>query len=658
MLKKSVATLVAFLLALGLSIAALSPSYADDATPTEPVATESPSSEPQEEPAADESPAPAEEDAGDEAPPAQTSSAARSASAATSYPTTPPAQVDPIPTDPTCESDGSILLPDVAGVTWYVNGTVTAAGTVPAAAGDNIVVKAEAASDGVIPGATRDSRTGKWTRTWTFSMPFVECEPELTGEISAICLNDAPYIHYSVTLIDPDHLSTSDQAVLTLAAGSDSFTYSPALGTITDGTTLEGDLLWPGASVDPITGEANGWPGWEYAGGVWQETTGNYAWSRDGVTATIAVNPELVASLEYPPGNPDCYPGPQEVTPTLTTVETDCDAVGTYTLDDIEGIQWWVDGVPVDPDTYPGSISATAHVTATATGPYVLDPDATTSWDLDFPVGEDCLGLVGSSATGTCEAGSPWIHYQVVLTDPFGEATSHDAELIMSDGTNTVTIPLGTIDPTTLSLSGDVLWPGASIDPVTGEPNGWPGWELVDGEWQETTGNYAWTRSITSATISVNPTMTVALAYPTASPDCLLDPPSGELPTDGLFPTSATLSEQCTTDGSGVLTLGLVDGVSFFEDVNYFVDGVPAASSTVYLSKGVHQVTVTTKSPTDGLDGPTAWQIVVTGGQTCGQLDTLALTGAPTGGWIAAVGALLAIVAGAVLARKRPRTEA
>jgi LPXTG-motif cell wall-anchored protein len=146
----------------------------------------------------------------------------------------------------------------------------------------------------------------------------------------------------------------------------------------------------------------------------------------------------------------------------------------------------------------------------------------------------------------------------------------------------------------------------------------------------------------------------VALAYPPATPSCVTQPPQ-DPPTFGVFPTNAELSEQCTADGTGVLTLGQVDGVSFFEDVNYYIDGVPATSSTVYLQPGTYTVTVTTKSPDDGLDGPTVWRVTVTGGETCGELETLALTGAPVGSWLALAGVLMAIGAG-ILATRRRRT--
>ncbi|WP_157981651.1 hypothetical protein [Protaetiibacter intestinalis] len=568
---------------------------------------------------------------------------------------------EPSTTPPTCTAAGQYTLPDVDKVTWWVDGVETEPGTYTVKAGTKVTVVARATEGTVLKGGVQDPRTLLWSYTWKLDFPKPECQsPELTGQITAICENDVPWISYTVTLVDPDHQSTGDTAELTFQSGSDSFTFIPALGTIHDGETLSGRVLWPGAAIDG-DGDPIGWPGWSNEGGVWHEIDGNYAWTRDGVTAIISVNPSISDDLEYPSGNPYCNPGPTVIEPTLSSVPATCDATtsGTFTLPDIEGIVWKVDGVVTEPGTYSGGTPSTKIVTAEldqSDGPVVLAPGAQTRWELEFTAPKECLTIEGSTATGECLADSPWIFYTITLTDPYNQASDHDADIIMTDGTNTVTLPLGTVPPSGV-LTGKVLWPGASVDPDTGEANGWPGWVQVDGEWTTTTdpAHYGWTRVITTATLSVNPEMQVDLTYPPATPDCNTNPPE-DPPTYGIFPTSAVLAQQCTTDGRGVLTLGQVDGVSFFEDVNYFIDGVPATSSTVYLRAGTYEVTVTTKSPNDGLQGATAWRVTVTGAQVCGELETLALTGADAGVLLALGGILVAAgAAAAVTARVRMR---
>lgn len=138
--------------------------------------------------------------------------------------------------------------------------------------------------------------------------------------------------------------------------------------------------------------------------------------------------------------------------------------------------------------------------------------------------------LAGSTATGECDGDVPWISYNVVLVDPDGSVGANPAaDLVLSNGSQSVTLPLGPLVGN--ELSGRVLWPGASVD-GQGNPTGWPGWAFENGQWVETDGNYAWTRGPITATIVVNPELPVALSYPAATPECANGPLlSGDSPT-------------------------------------------------------------------------------------------------------------------------------
>lgn len=125
--------------------------------------------------------------------------------------------------------------------------------------------------------------------------------------------------------------------------------------------------------------------------------------------------------------------------------------------------------------------------------------------------------LAGSFAMADCDRDVPWISYSVVLNDPDGVVTNHDAVLVLARGGESVELPLGTIVDG--QLSGRVLWPGASVD-GSGNATGWPGWAFENGQWVETNGNFAWTRGAISAVIRVNPDLSVPLAYPPASAAC------------------------------------------------------------------------------------------------------------------------------------------
>lgn len=162
--------------------------------------------------------------------------------------------------------------------------------------------------------------------------------------------------------------------------------------------------------------------------------------------------------------------------------------------------------------------ASSAATAATDTDSYAPSPPATPS-------------LSGSTASPACSADVPWITYSVVLTDPDDIATGHTARLVLSDGSNTYTITLG--DLVDGRLSGQVLWPGASVG-EDGRGNGWPGWEQQNGEWVQTEGNFAWTRGDITATIEVDPSIAVPLSYPPSTPQCLTSPPSAGVTTAGL----------------------------------------------------------------------------------------------------------------------------
>ncbi|MRG61430.1 cell wall protein [Agromyces sp. CFH 90414] len=167
--------------------------------------------------------------------------------------------------------------------------------------------------------------------------------------------------------------------------------------------------------------------------------------------------------------------------------------------------------------------------------------------------------LTGSLATGVCEADVPWIFYDVVLTDPDGQATSRLVTLTLSDGTNSHVIELGELDEDG-TLSGQALWPGASVD-GEGNPTGWPGWEqTADGTWVETDDNFAWTRNVSSAVLAVNPDLPLTLAYPPATPNCLTGPGGGE-GDDGSTPAAAGQGAGLASTGFAGGTIAIVAGI-------------------------------------------------------------------------------------------------
>jgi len=155
--------------------------------------------------------------------------------------------------------------------------------------------------------------------------------------------------------------------------------------------------------------------------------------------------------------------------------------------------------------------------------------------------------LAGSTAVVACEADAAWIDFSITLTDPDGLSTTNTAVLFMTDGTNSTEVPLGELQDN--HLEGRVLWPGASVD-AAGKGNGWPGWVYQNGQWVETSGNFAWTRGEITAEIRTNLSVSVPLSYPPSTPTCVTSP-------GGM---ASTVSLPATGLSAMVLPIGIAGG--------------------------------------------------------------------------------------------------
>ncbi len=359
------------------------------------------------------------------------------------------------------------------------------------------------------------------------------------------------------------------------------------------------------------------------------------------------------------------------------TADTDITSWIKITLD--PNVEYTIDGTVVTEEYTEVTAGVEHTVVATALNGYTLEganpepdswTDTTHTWTftakdsaVDCIPTEPLIDLEGSFATGVCIADSPWIFYEVTMTDPENQATGHSAKLILTDPndpTNTATVELGDLvetSPGIWTLGGGAddkkLWPGASVDPVTGEANGWPGWEQnADGVWVETEGNFAWTRDVTTAVLSVNPQLTVGLKYPDATPDCLNGPPEP--------PTLATVTPEfsytpltCTAAGS--YTLGeLTPGT-----VQWTVNGAKVAVGTYPVTSA--QTLTFVAAPVlaeDGLDSD--WvqpePVVFSQGSAPCDIVKLALTGATNSFGLIWVGLLLGLTGVGFLLMRRRRT--
>jgi len=128
--------------------------------------------------------------------------------------------------------------------------------------------------------------------------------------------------------------------------------------------------------------------------------------------------------------------------------------------------------------------------------------------DSDQPVALDV------AVTPICVLDAPYIDYIITAVN-FTPTSLATIEWLGSNGS-----VVQRLENQPLS-GGRLLWPEASVD-GSGRGNGWPGWELVAGEWREVASTL---RPMATLRVSVNPTAMVNITYPPATPDCNAAPP-------------------------------------------------------------------------------------------------------------------------------------
>ncbi|MCP2638052.1 hypothetical protein K0817_015975 [Microbacterium sp. HD4P20] len=158
-------------------------------------------------------------------------------------------------------------------------------------------------------------------------------------------------------------------------------------------------------------------------------------------------------------------------------------------------------------------------------------------------------GEIGS----VCIGDVPYLGYEVLLPEGYevDSETPVRITFVNPDGEDYVV--------ENQPLAGTLLWPGASAT----APKMWPGWALVDGEYVQTEGNYAWTREGVAVEFHVNPDYETAITYPEATALCANPPIGGGDPTPtpsappALAVTGADVSPVVPIAGGAALLLGL-----------------------------------------------------------------------------------------------------
>ena len=292
-------------------------------------------------------------------------------------------------------------------------------------------------------------------------------------------------------------------------------------------------------------------------------------------TTTEVVPYTILDAVGDQNANPEgqCYVPLKDAAASVDLVGPTCGQAGSATVTGLENAT--LEGeLPTTPGDHTVTFDATTgHVfsdgSTTHQVTYTIAPAvAYQSTDSTQPCYLAPASLTGTSATGVCVANAPWIFYTIVVDNPNHlPLDSHQATISMSDGKgDSWTKTLGTISSETegdgatttkTELAGKVLWPGASVaaDGVT--PTGWPGYtQNASGAWVATTGNYAWTRSVTGATIEVNPGLQVSVSYPPATPNCDAAPPAPSA-SSGLADTGSNIAFALVAGGA-IVVLGAI----------------------------------------------------------------------------------------------------
>jgi hypothetical protein len=141
------------------------------------------------------------------------------------------------------------------------------------------------------------------------------CSHLLEIEVSGVCLNDVPYLTWTVT---PIGFTATETTITWLDIDSSNALHSSV-------EDLSGTMVWPGAVVGS-NGKAVDWPGWVFVdkvtklpvplgtdGGTWIRGADGFEDTRPETLIQFEVNPTAIVEVDYPGGEPTCAGPPDEV---------------------------------------------------------------------------------------------------------------------------------------------------------------------------------------------------------------------------------------------------------------------------------------------------------------------------------------------------------
>ncbi|MFA6516109.1 MAG: MBG domain-containing protein, partial [Bacteroidia bacterium] len=125
------------------------------------------------------------------------------------------------------------------------------------------------------------------------------------------------------------------------------------------------------------------------------------------------------------------------------------------------------------------------------------------------------------SAAPKCISDVPYVHYKVTPNFTPDSLNPVSIQWLNGDGSPLTIMPVSS----GLPLEADVLYAGTKPD-LTGNPTSWPGWCFADGVWRPCDDGFLGVRPKAKLVISINPSDTIEISYPPATPNCNALPPA------------------------------------------------------------------------------------------------------------------------------------
>ncbi|MFN5705694.1 MAG: Ig-like domain-containing protein, partial [bacterium] len=114
-----------------------------------------------------------------------------------------------------------------------------------------------------------------------------------------------------------------------------------------------------------------------------------------------------------------------------------------------------------------------------------------------------------------CRNDVPYLSYNIAPN--FTPSSNNQVTITWLNGDGTSLNP--PVVYNNLTQSGEILWPGAVLD-NQGNPIDWPGWIISNGQWIQAADGFENTRPNSLIRVSINPTDSILVSYPPATPNC------------------------------------------------------------------------------------------------------------------------------------------